>query len=283
MKLNNSNASIFVPDQSDIDLALKRTTTLAISAHQDDIELMAWQGALSCFGRNDKWFTGVVTADGAGSPRNGLYASYSDEDMKKIRIKEQQKAAFVGDYSIQLQLGYTSKQIKDPENEEIVDEYVKILLETSPEIVFTHNLADKHDTHMGVVTKVIKAIRRLPKDKRPKVLYGGDVWRDLDWVLDEEKVVFDTSEHPNIAMGVMSVFDSQICGGKRYDLAAEGRRVANATYFASHGCDTATGLNYCIDMTPLIENDELDMTDYILGYIDRFRKDVIDRIGRVSK
>ena len=283
MKLNNQNSSIFVPDQAPISEALNRTTTLAISAHQDDIELMAWQGALACFGRNDKWFTGVVTADGAGSPRNGLYAEYSDEDMKKVRIKEQQKAAFVGEYSAQLQLGYTSSQIKDPNNEEIVDEYVRILLETTPDIVFTHNLADKHDTHMGVVTKVIKAIRKLPKNKRPKVLYGGDVWRDLDWVLDEEKVVFDTSEHPNIAMGVMSVFDSQICGGKRYDLAAEGRRVANATYFASHGCDTATGLNYCIDMTPLIENDELDMTDFILGFVDRFRADVIDRIAKVSK
>ena len=74
MKLNNQNSSIFVPDQAPISEALDRTTTLAISAHQDDIELMAWQGALACFGRNDKWFTGVVTADGAGSPRNGLYA-----------------------------------------------------------------------------------------------------------------------------------------------------------------------------------------------------------------
>ncbi len=283
MKLNNLNASIFIPDGVSVDTALKRTTTLAISAHQDDIELMAWQGALECFGRSDKWFTGVVTADGAGSPRNGLYANYTDEEMKQVRIKEQQKAAFVGEYSAQFQLGYTSKQIKDPDNTDIIEEYVNILLATSPEIVFTHNLADKHDTHMGVVTKVIKAIRKLPKDKRPKLLYGGDVWRDLDWVLDEEKVVFDTSEHPNIAMGVMSVFDSQICGGKRYDLAAEGRRVANATYFASHGCDTATGLNYCIDMTPLIQDDMLDMTDFILGYIDRFRQDVADRISKVSK
>lgn len=283
MKLNNENASIFVPDGTELNEALSRTTTLAISAHQDDIELMAWQGALDCFGKTDKWFTGVVTADGAGSPRNGLYANYTDEQMKQVRIKEQQKAAYVGEYSAQLQLGYTSKQIKDPNCQDIIDEYVKILQNTSPEIVFTHNLADKHDTHMGVVTKVIKAIRSLPHSKRPKVLYGGDVWRDLDWVLDEEKVVFDTSEHPNIAMGVMSVFDSQICGGKRYDLAAEGRRVANATYFASHGCDTATGLNYCIDMTPLIQDDSLDITEFILGFVDRFRQDVIDRISKVTK
>ena len=281
MKLNNKNASLFIPDNADESLALSRTTTLAISAHQDDIELMAFQGVLDCFGKSDKWFTGVVTADGAGSPRNGLYANYTDEEMKSVRIREQQKAAFVGDYSAQFQLGYTSSQIKDKNNQTIVDEYVKILLATKPEIVFTHNLADKHDTHMGVVTNVIEAIRKLDKSDRPKKLYGGEVWRDLDWVMDDEKVVFDTSEHPNIANGVMSVFDSQICGGKRYDLAASGRRVANATYFASHGCDTATGLNYCIDMTPLIEDDSLDMIDFILGFIDRFRSDVVNRINKV--
>lgn len=282
MKLFNANASLFIPDGVDENLALSRTTTLAISAHQDDIELMAFQGVLDCFGRADKWFTGVVTADGAGSPRNGLYANYTDEEMKSVRIREQQKAAFVGDYSAQFQLGYTSSQIKNPENTDIIDEYIKIIKATKPEIIFTHNLADKHDTHMGVVTKVIKALRKMDKADRPKKLYGGEVWRDLDWVMDDEKVVFDTSEHPNIANGVMSVFDSQICGGKRYDLAAQGRRVANATYFASHGCDTATGLNYCIDMAPLIEDDNLDVVEFITGFIDRFRADVISRINKVN-
>lgn len=281
--LNNKNSSIFVPDGKTTEEALSRTTHLAISAHQDDIELMAPQGVLECFGSKDKFFTGVVTADGAGSPRNGIYANYSDEDMKEVRIREQQKAAFVGEYSAQLQLGYTSSQIKDPDFEPIIDEYVDILKATKPTVVFTHNLADKHDTHMGVVTKVIKAIRRLPKSDRPQKLYGGEVWRDLDWMLDSDKVVFDTSEHPNISAGIMSVFDSQICGGKRYDLAAEGRRVSHATYYASHGCDTATSLNYCMDLTPLILDDQLDVTKYVLTFIDRFKNDVVERINKVSK
>lgn len=281
--LNNENATIFIPDGIDETTALKRTTHLAISAHQDDIELMAPQGVLECFGSSEKFFTGVVTADGAGSPRNGIYASYTDEEMKKVRIREQQKAAYVGDYSAQLQLGYTSSQIKDASCDAIVDEYVDILKATRPDVVFTHNLADKHDTHMGVVTKVIKAIRKLEKSERPTKLYGGEVWRDLDWMLDEDKVVFDTSEHPNITAGIMSVFDSQICGGKRYDLAAEGRRVSHATYYASHGCDTAQSLNYCMDLTPLIEDDTLSITDYVLTFVDRFKNDVVERINKVSK
>lgn len=280
MKLNNKNAEIFFPDGKE---NLKRTTHLAISAHHDDIELMAMHGVLECFGREDKWFTGVVTTDGAGSPRDDLYADYTDEEMKAVRVVEQKKAAYVGEYAAQLLLGYTSKEVKDGGNEKVIEDYMRIIEEAAPDVIYTHNPADKHDTHCAVVLRVIEAIRRLPEAKRPKKLYGCEVWRDLDWVNDEQKVVFDLSEHPNIAMSLVSVFDSQICGGKRYDLAAQGRRTAHATYAASHGCDNATGLGYAMDLTPLIENDKLDMVDYVLSYVDAFKNDVKERLNKVSK
>jgi len=61
------------------------------------------------------------------------------------------------------------------------------------------------------------------------------VWRDLDWLVDSDKAPFDVSEHENLQAALLGVFDSQIAGGKRYDLASMGRRRANATYFESHG------------------------------------------------
>lgn len=88
MKLNQK-AIVFVPDGEEQAAALRRTTHLCISAHQDDIEFMAYGPISECFGKKDKWFTGVVVTDGAGSPRSGLYADYTDEDMKAIRIVEQ--------------------------------------------------------------------------------------------------------------------------------------------------------------------------------------------------
>ena len=88
MKLCNENAVVFFPDGNE---NLSRTTHLAISAHHDDIELMAMHGVLECFGKKDKWFTGVVVTDGAGSPRNGLYADYTDEEMKAVRVVEQKR------------------------------------------------------------------------------------------------------------------------------------------------------------------------------------------------
>jgi len=281
MKLKNKNAEWFIPDGVSEKTALERTTHLAISAHQDDIEIMAYDGILKCFGSNEKWFGAVVVTNGAGSARNGLYAEYSDEDMQKIRKIEQKKAAYVGDYSALALLDYSSAQVKSPEGSNIIEELKEIIKEARPEIIYTHNLADKHDTHLGVVIKVIAAIRELPMNLRPIKLYGCEVWRNLDWVMDEQKVVFDVSAHPNLSAALVGVFDSQIAGGKRYDLATTGRRLANATYAASHTVDNSDALSYAIDLTPLIEDTQLSIVEYIKGYIAKFEEDVTKKLSKL--
>ena len=230
---------------------------------------MAFSPIAECFGSKDKWFCGVVTTDGAGSPRNGLYANYTDEDMKAIRITEQKKAATVGEYTAQILLGYSSAQVKDRNNEQVITDYVQILKATKPEYVYIHNLADKHETHVSTAVKAIKALRQLKPNEQPKHVYGCEVWRDLDWMNDDEKVLLECSKHKNITWALSSVFDSQIIGGKRYDLAVEGRRAANAT-FGRNVCDVYTGLNYAMDLTPLIKEQSIDIAEYVAGYIQRF-------------
>lgn len=281
MKLKNNGAEWFVPDGTDLEAALERTTHLAISAHQDDIEIMACDGIFKCFGKNDKWFGAVVVTNGAGSARDGIYADFSDEEMQQIRKLEQKKAAYVGEYSTLALLDYTSAQVKSPDTREVIEELKEIIRKTKPEVIYTHNLADKHDTHLGVVTKVIAAIRELPADLRPKALYGCEVWRSLDWVLDEQKVIFDLSGHSSLTAALVGVFDSQIAGGKRYDLATAGRRLANATYSASHSIDNSDALSYAIDLTPLIQDDSLSIIEYIRGYIKKFEQDVVSKLDKV--
>jgi hypothetical protein len=68
-----------------------------------------------------------------------------------------------------------------------------------PRILSTHNLADKHDTHVGVALRTIESIRELPVAQRPKKLYGCEVWRGLDWLPDSDKVVFNFREYDNVA------------------------------------------------------------------------------------
>ncbi len=282
MRFHLDTSEIFVPDHFPVEDALARTTHLCISAHQDDIEIMAAQPILECFQQNDKWFAGVVVTDGRGSPRDGLYKDYTDEEMRLVRFKEQRKAAIVGEYAAQVILDYPSKVVKDASRKEPVDDLVELLNSASPEYVYTHNLADKHDTHVSVALRVISAIRNLPLGKRPKKLFGCEVWRALDWMADADKSPMDLSEHENLQAALLGVFDSQIAGGKRYDLASMGRRRANATYFESHGVDLTSALSFSMDMTPLIVEEHLDPLNFVHEIIQHFVQDIDERILRVS-
>ena len=282
MKLTNPGAEIFVPDSIPADNALARTTHLCISAHQDDIEIMAFHGILQCFGKSDSWFAGVVVTNGAGSPRDDLYAQYTDEQMQAVRKVEQRKAAVVGEYGAQFLLDYTSSAVKDAGNPDLVADIKAILLATRPKVVYTHNLADKHDTHVACALRLVQAIRELPEADRPEILYGCEVWRDLDWMIDDDKVPFDVAAHENLAAALLGVFDSQICGGKRYDLATIGRRRAHATYFASHGTDDTTSLSFGMDMTPLMKDTKLDPAEFALAHIRRFQDEVSGRLAKLG-
>lgn len=270
---------VFVPNSIDEKTALSRTTHLAISAHQDDIEIMAYDGIVKCFGSDTSNFTGVVVTNGAGSPRCGIYADYTDEEMQKIRRIEQQKAATVGDYSAQVFLDYKSSDVKSPADTAVIEDLKNIITKSQPKFIYTHNLADKHDTHVGVVVKVIKALREL--NYVPEALYGCEVWRSLDWVNDTDKVKLDVAGHANLEAAVLGVFDSQIAGGKRYDLATVGRRLANATFCESHGVDDTSSLMYAMDLTPLVKDVSLDIKSYVLDYINNFAADVAKKIGGV--
>ena len=275
-------AEIYIPDEVPVDQALARTTHLCLAAHQDDIEIMASAPIITCFQQPDKWFTGVVVTDGRGSPRDGIYKDYSDEQMRLVRFKEQRKAAFVGEYAAQIMLDHPSKITKDASQPGPVRDIVTILKATHPRFVYTHNLADKHDTHVAVALRVIAAIRELPPKERPEKLYGCEVWRDLDWLVDSDKIGFDTSKHESLQAALVGVFDSQIAGGKRYDLATMGRRTANATYFQSHDVDTSQGVAYGLDLTPLTTDTELDPAEFTQAFIQRFAADVAARFQRVG-
>ena len=275
-----NTAELYVPDGLLAGEALARTTHMAIGAHQDDLEIMAIDGILACFQQADRWLTGVIVTNGSGSPRDDLYRDYTDEAMREVRTKEQKKASVMGDYAAQVLLDYPSGVVKDSSNKDPVEDLALLLKLAQPAVVYTHNLADKHDTHVAVTLRVIEAARNLAEAERPQRLYGCEVWRDLDWMVDEDKVAFDCSAHENLQAALLGVFDSQVCGGKRYDLATMGRRRANATYHSSHGTDVATGLVYAMDLTPLIEAPSADVQGYVQDFIDRFGHEVRDRVRR---
>lgn len=276
MNLHNPTAGVFIPDAAPD--SFSRITHLGIGAHQDDLEFMAFHGILECFGRDDRWFGGVTCTNGAGSSRIGAYAACTDAEMMGIRRREQNTAATAGGYGAMIQLDYASSAVKSPSETHLQNDLETILRATGPEVVYTHNPADKHDTHIGVTVATLLALRGLPPGQRPKKVIGCEVWRNLDWLPDAEKVVMDVSGRDNLAAALNGVFDSQIAGGKRYDLATLGRRAANATFFDSHATDAATQVIFGVDLTPLVADDSLDITDYVCGLIERFQADVRQKL-----
>lgn len=280
MIFSNTNASVFIPNEENINDALAKTTDLCIAAHHDDIEIMAYGAIAACYNNDKRHFSGVIVTDGGGSPRAGAYGHYTDDDMKLIRVAEQKTAAKIGRYSAQVFLAHPSSDVKSSADS-VCDNLKNIITTCNPETLYTHNLADKHDTHVAVALNVIKAVRELPMEKRPKKIVSLEVWRSLDWLCDEDKVVYDTAPYPNIASAIVNVFDSQVSGGKRYDLAALGRRVANATFFASHSVDEFESASFGLDITGLV-NSTTEPEDFILMYINKFKDEVISKIKNLK-
>jgi hypothetical protein len=122
----------------------------------------------------------------------------------------------------------------------------------------------------------VQALRANPSSVE-RVL-GCEVWRALDWLQPEDKVTLDVSTAEDRLMALIGAFDSQIAGGKRYDLAAAGRKRANATFLDSQTVDRATAVEYAMDLTPLVRDPTLDITRWTMQFVERFARDVEARL-----
>ena len=283
MGWNNKGAELLIPDNTDADTALSRTTHLAIGAHQDDLEIGAIQAIGECYNKPDKWFTGVTVTNGSGSPRAGQYAEFNDDQMMAVRKQEQRDAAIIGKYSAQFQLDYPSADIKSgkdgsraKKHDELAQEIYQILLKTQPEVLCVHNPFDKHETHSAVTRATLEAVRMLPPEQQPKQLLGYEVWRGLDWMADDKKIILDVSEYIPLQQQLVDCFDSQTTGGKDYTRATVGRQADHATFRESHCVDTATHASYMVDLTPLMTDPSLTLekftSDYTNAFADTIRK-----------
>lgn len=283
MKFNRKEADVFVPGGGDAAAALSRVTHLCVAAHQDDIEIMAHAGICDCLEQPDKRaFGGVVVTNGAGSPRAGVYASTTDEEMQRIRVQEQRNAAEMGHYAIQLQLAHPSGDVKKSGHPAVLADLETLFSACTPEVLYVHQPADKHDTHVAVLCRVVEALRRVPAAKRPKKVLGCEVWRDLDWLVDTDKVLLDSGRREELARAMLLAFDSQVTGGKRYDLATLGRRFAHATYHTSHAVDKVTGITWAMDLTPAIQDNGPTLEALTRGYMEKFTQDVLARVAKMA-
>jgi len=268
---------LYIPDQLYPERALRRTTHLAIGAHADDLEIMAYHGIAACYDRHDLWFGGIVVTDGAGSSQEGLYAQLSPSELVHLRQQEQRKAAELGRYSFVAQLDFSSAQAKTAATE-VTQKIASLLHQTQPETLYLHNPADKHGTHIAVLKCCLAALHSLRPDQQPKNIYGCEVWRDLDWLADESKVALDCSPYPELAKGLIFLFNSQISGGKRYDLATLGRRHANATFSDPRQTDKMQALTWALDLSPLLDP-KISVESFMQEHLENFKNTVLKSLS----
>ncbi len=278
MKLHQPEADIFIPGGADLETAMSRVTRLGVGAHQDDLEFMACHGIAACYEREDEWFGGIVCTDGRGSPRAGPYAACTDEEMRQMRRQEQRQAARTGRYALMLQLDYTSAAIKHPSFRPLLDDLKTVLQSAKPGVIYTHNPFDKHPTHLAVMSAVLQVLREMAPAWKPRALYGCEMWRGLDWLPDGEKIILDTSSHPELAETLFNSFQSQIQGGKNYGGAVQGRWRANATFTESHAADRLAAAACALDLLPLLEP-ESSLTHYTLEKLTRFQKHILSALN----
>jgi LmbE family N-acetylglucosaminyl deacetylase len=257
LKLSRPAAEVFIPDGASWEAASARVTHLVVAAHADDVEIMAWHAVLHAEG-----LAAVIVTGG--------------EDGS-TRLLEQKRAASRGKYAAVIWLDHASADVKQAACPALASDLGAVLSAIRARLVYTHNPADKHDTHVAVALHTVQALRAnaTPVER----VFGCEVWRALDWLQAEDKVVLDVSAAEDRLLPLIGEFDSQIAGGKRYDLAAAGRKRANATFLDSHAVDRASAAEYAMDLTPLVKDPTLDVARWTLQLVERFAKDVEARLA----
>jgi LmbE family N-acetylglucosaminyl deacetylase len=189
---------------------------------------------------------------------------------------EQKRAASLGRYAAVIWLDHASADVRQPTYPALASDLNAILSELRARWVYTHNLADRHDTHVAVAAHTVQALRANPSSVE-RVL-GCEVWRALDWLQPQDKVTLDVGSLEGRVMPLIGAFHSQLAA-KRYDTAAAGRRRANATFLDPHAADPSTALEYAMDLTPLVRDPTLDIARWTLQFVERFARDVEARLS----
>ncbi len=263
----------FVPDNEPSIQALSRCTHLCIAAHQDDVEILAYPGIAHCYEHSKEWFIGVVVTDGSGSIREAQHQKLSATEYSALRRTEQREAAIIGRYGAMIQLGFSSAEVKE-HSETLCRDLEEIFLLTQPHTIYLHSPADRHHTHVAVFLRCLKALRNLSTNMIPSQIYGCEVWGSLDWLPQRHRVTLNSGVRPALAAQLLTVFSTQIAGGKRYDLGTLGRRQGNATFSDPYAPDPSSGITWAMNLLPLLQQPHISPENFLKELVGDFSSEL---------
>lgn len=171
---------------------------LVVFPHPDD-EAFGVSGTLAQHAENGTPITYACLTLGEMGRNMGVPPFANRETLPLIRKKELEEACkTIGIHDLRL-LGYRDKTIEFEDEELLADRIGEIVAETNPSLVITFYPGySVHPDHDACGAAVIRALKRLPKDKRPVVhcvafsknceqdLGKPDVIRDVSAVIDKK-------------------------------------------------------------------------------------------------
>jgi len=202
--------------------------------------------------------------------------------MVAIRREEQHRAADLGHYASVIQLGYPSPEVRTTDRSKLISDLVQIFKAAQPQFLYLHNPVDRHETHLAVLLACLEALKQIPEDSRPREIYGCEVWGDLDWVPSSRILRLPCSAPEDFGPSLLRCFASQVDGGKRYDLAAQGRRRAQATFGDAYTPDHTGEVVLALDLKPLLQPGA-SLSNFVSSLTEEFRNQAISRIQKVEQ
>ncbi len=254
--------------------AKKRTRTLAIGAHPDDIEFMCLDPIIRH--RNAGSFGGLIVTSGSGSLRAPQHARLSPTEYAELRWEEQKMAAKIGGYAFVDSLNVESAEIKSDAGLAALTQKLKeFLIDFEIDELYMHQPFDRHASHVRVAFAVLTALRSLPVERRPKQVLGCEVWRNLDWAPKSSKVLRPLSAAGlDLQVRLAEVFKSQADPkeAKDYVSALVGRKTANAVFQEGLVGDSGVAQEVYIDLKPWVES-KLSWSELGREYLRKFQQE----------
>lgn len=237
---------------------------LCICAYPYDCEIMCIDGIQRGYRAKKYTFACVSSSNVSQDGKTGL------------RLM-QKKAAEIGRYNSLYLLKYKLNEIRDPEDENLVCDYVSIIKELKPRIIYTYSLFDNDPIRVSVAVKVINALRTMKRSEHPKIIYGCEVASNLDWIKQEKLVYFNNSKNVRLQRRLLSVYKS-----KNYDFnladSTIGKRLSNGGIFK---LDNEFKLSTrAINMTTLLRRKDLPIKRFAMSFVEDLYSEINDSMDR---
>jgi bacillithiol biosynthesis deacetylase BshB2 len=181
---------------------------LVIFPHPDD-EALGVSGTLAIYAKNNVPITYACLTLGEMGRNLGNPPFATRETLPNIRKKELLKAAEVIGIQDLRMMGLRDKTVEFEDDEKMIKLVTDLMEELNPSLIITFYPGySVHPDHEATGRAVVRAVRRLPEEQRPK-LYCVAFSNDCEEKLGAPDIVHDIRQVQNVKIAALKAHISQ--------------------------------------------------------------------------